>query len=177
MARRRDFVRGARAISQKRLTSWFSFIPAEVTLASANSAAIVFSLNAAALALRPFTIVRTRFVWEHLSDQSSSTEDQQTALGLAVVSDESVAVGVTAVPTPMSSMGSDFWFVHEISLNQFVVKTSVGFTSPTGRFVKIDSKAMRKVDIGQDIVVVIENGATSEGTANVIGGRMLIKVN
>ena len=168
------FVRNSR--TAKRLSTWFEFIPAEVTLAGANSEAIVFSLNAAALALRPFTVVRTRFVWQIQSDQTAN-ESQQTALGLAVVSDEAVAVGVTAVPTPMSSMGSDLWFVHEISLDSLLSATVAGFVHPAGRFHRIDSKAMRKVDIGQDLVVVIQNGATSQGTENVLGGRMLVKVN
>jgi len=177
MARRRDFVRGAHAIAQKRLTTWFQFVPAEINLSSANSAVLVFSLNAAALALRPFTIVRTRFVWHMFSDQGAANESQQMAAGIAVVSDEATAVGVTAVPTPMSSLGSDLWFVHEILLDRFQLVTAAGFTSPTGRFTTIDSKAMRKVDVGQDVVVVLQNGATSEGTSSVIGGRMLVKVN
>ena len=177
MARRRSFVRGAAAIAQKRLTTWLQFVPSEVNLASANSAALVFSLNAAALALRPFTIVRTRFIWHVFSDQEAADESQQTALGIAVVSDESVAAGVGSVPTPMSSMGSDFWLLHEISLGRFQVNSSIGYESRTGYVNRIDSKAMRKVDQGQDIIVVIENGATSEGTSNTMGGRMLIKVN
>ncbi len=174
---RRQFARGAAAIAQKRLTSWLQFLPGEVNLASANSAAIVFSLNAAALALRPFTIVRTRFIWHVFPDQFAASESQQTAAGIAVVSDEAVAVGVSAVPTPMSSMGSDLWLLHEISLGRVQITSASGFESQAGYVMRIDSKAMRKVDIGQDIVVVIQNGATSEGTSNVIGGRMLVKVN
>ena len=109
MARRREFVRGAAAISQKRLTSWFQFVPTQVSLTAAGGT-IIFSLNAAALALRPFTVVRTRFKYMVISDQAAAIEIQAGAIGMAVVSDQSVAVGVTAVPTPITDMGSDLWF-------------------------------------------------------------------
>ena len=105
---RRQFARGAAAISQKRLTSWFQFQPIRVTGAAGGT--IMFSLNAAALALRPFTIVRSRFEVGIISDQTAATEDQLGAIGMAVVSDQAVAVGVTAVPTPITDMGSDLWF-------------------------------------------------------------------
>ena len=73
MARRRDFVRGASAISQKRLTSWFQFTLQGATM-TAPGGTILFSLNAAALALRPFTIVRTRLVVSLNSDQAAAVE-------------------------------------------------------------------------------------------------------
>ena len=112
MARRRDFVRGAHAIAQRRLTTWFQFSPAETTVASGASA-IVFTLNAAALALRPFTVVRSHFLIWLLSDQAASQERQMAAMGIAVVSDQAVAVGATAVPTPITEAGSHLWFLHQ----------------------------------------------------------------
>ena len=111
MARRRDFVRGAVAIRQKRLTSWFQFQPGRTAFSSVGGT-VLFSLNAAALALRPFTIVRTRFLVSVVTDQVAADELVLGALGMAVVSDQAVAIGVTAVPTPITDMGSDLWFVH-----------------------------------------------------------------
>jgi hypothetical protein len=105
MARRRDFVRGTAAISQKRLTSWFQFAPVSATF-TGTGGTIMFSLNAAALALRPFTIVRSRFTYGVISDQAASLEDQVGAVGIAVVSDQAVAVGATAVPTPITDLGT-----------------------------------------------------------------------
>ena len=174
MARRRQFVKGAAAISQKRLTSWFQFVPAQVVM-TATGGTIMFSLNAAALALRPFTIVRTRLELMLRSDQSAAVEQQGVAFGLAVVSDQASAVGVTAVPTPDTDMASDLWFVHQIVYADESNLTDR--TRPQTR-VSVDSKAMRKVDIGQDIVVVAELIASvSSGVTFVAGGRMLVKVN
>ena len=173
MARRREFVRGAAAISAKRLTSWFQFLPASVNM-TAPGGTLVFSLNAAALALRPFTIVRSRFEVELASDQAAVIEVQRAALGIAVVSDQAVAVGVTAIPTPITDMGSDLWLLHQII---FADESSLTDRTRSATRVSIDSKAMRKVDIGQDIVIVSEISSISSGADLTVGGRMLVKVN
>ncbi len=167
----------ARVVTQKRLTSWFEFQP-NVTGLSAVGGTILFSLNAAALALRPFTIVRTRFLLGMSSDQAAASERQVGGFGMAVVSDQANAIGVTAVPTPISDMGSDLWFVHQLLYNDFVFGTGVGFEDNVLAQYVIDSKAMRKVDIGQDLVVVAEFSSNGSGGFNITaGGRMLVKVN
>ncbi len=174
MARRRDFVRGASAIRSRRETTWFQFVPIEVTLAAASTAVLAFSLNAAALALRPFTVVRTRFELDLSSDQSAAIEKQRAAVGIAVVSDQSVAIGVTAVPTPSTDMGSNLWLTHQI-----IYADETALTDRTRRATRmsIDSKAMRKVEVGQDVIVVVETLPIGAGALFVVGGRMLIKNN
>ena len=172
----RAFRRGAAAIAAKRLTSWFQFQPAD-TAFSAAGGTIIFSLNAAALALRPFTIVRTRFLVGLISDQVIASESQIGAFGMAIVSDQAVAVGVTAVPTPISDMGSDLWFVHQLLYNDFTFVSGVGVSDDGMHQYEIDSKAMRKVDIGQDLVIVGELAAGFGGFTMTSGGRMLVKVN
>ena len=72
---RRDFRRGAVAIRTSRVTTWFEFKPVSVTMSAADTAGVVFTLNVAALALRPFTIVRTRFMIDLRSDQAAAIEE------------------------------------------------------------------------------------------------------
>ncbi len=160
----------------RRKTVWFQFQPVTQSLTVAGGT-ILFSLNAAALALRPFTVVRSRFELFLRSDQQGITEDQVAALGIAVVSDEAVAVGVTAVPTPITQMGSDLWFVHQILMSGLAVVTAVGAFNRGARYT-IDSRAMRKCSIGQDLVVVAESGAAlvGEGSVMNVSGRMLVKI-
>ena len=173
---RRAFRPGAAAISQKRLTSWFEFQPVGTNFTAAGGT-IIFTLNAAALALRPFTIIRTRFLVSIVTDQLIADEGQVGAVGMAVVSDQAAAIGVTAVPTPITDMGSDLWFVHQLMYSDFVFESAVGITGSAQARYEIDSKAMRKVDIGQDLVVVGELSAAGNGFNSIIGGRMLVKVN
>ncbi len=170
---RRDFRRGAVAIRRSRETTWFQFLPNDFTTASAGTAVLAFSLNAAALALRPFTIVRSRFEIFLRSDQAAAIESQRVGVGIAVVSDQAVAIGVTAVPTPVTDMGSNLWLLHKLV---YADESNLTDRTRNGTGVSIDSKAMRKVEVGQDIIVVVESSPSVGGGAiTTIGGRLLIK--
>ena len=103
-----------RSGGRKRETIWFGGAPFSAAVAT-TGVNLVTSLNAAALALRPFTIVRTRGVLRFSSDQEAATESWGGSFGMAVVSDQASAVGVTAVPTPTTENSSDLWFVYEFA--------------------------------------------------------------
>ena len=170
MARKR-FFRGGR---QVRETMWITLDATSTNFASASSAALILSLNAGGLALRPFTIVRTRGNWIVRSDQNAVTEFYQVGLGVAVVSEQASAIGVTAVPTPFTDLGSDLFMVHQIQAGAIQVASAVGFQNIQS--VDYDSKAMRKVNDDQDVVVLLETSSVSLGATVLHGGRMLIKL-
>ena len=159
----------------RRETLWFGGTVAGTTLASASSAAIVTSLSAGALAQRPFTVVRTRGRLQLQSDQVSVTEPYQCQYGHAVVSDQASAIGITAVPTPDTDNDSDLWYVFETLMGSLRVTTDIG------RFIEtvdteIDSKAMRKVEEGQDVITVAEASAVSNGLTLFSFQRTLVKL-
>ncbi len=158
----------------RRQMSWFGFTFANTTLASTNAVAIVHALNAAALALRPFTIVRTRGYWQVRSDQVGASENYGASLGFAVVSDQAVAIGATAVPTPDTDRGSDLFFVFEDLFSRFEFVSGVGVESANGIRGSFDSKAMRKVENGEDVISVVECPTTSASI--LMAARMLIKL-
>ena len=157
-----------------RQTFWFSALAVDTVLAAASIATLISSLNAAALALRPFTIVRTRGYVNLLSDQQIATEAQSIAYGEIVVSDVALAAGVASVPTPITDSQSN-WHVFEGLANRFILGTAVGFME-AGRERIIDSKAMRKVAEGQDIITVAETTAISDGVIVSSFSRVLIKL-
>jgi len=171
--RRASFPRVTRS---RRHTAWFQFAPVLTTL-TASGGTIIFSLNAAALALRPFTVVRSRFSAYLISDQATLSEQQNVGLGHAVVSDEAVSVGVTAVPTPLAQLGSDLWFQINLLFGAVGIADGTGSQVMKGQFFDLDSRAMRKVAVGQDIVSVAE-GLLGFGSGCQIfwGGRMLVKL-
>ncbi len=107
------------------------------------------------------------------SDQSASVETQAGAFGACVVSDQASVVGVTAVPTPITDLGSDLWMSHQI---MFGDESSVTDIAKPGQQYKIDSKAMRRVDNDQDIVIVGEFSTAGSGFTLLSGGRLLIKL-
>ena len=174
MPRRRLYGRRAPMIGgTRRETTWFSI--AITNQAVNNTAVFALQLNAAALAKRPFTVVRFHLGVQIRSDQSA-TEQQLGAIGGCVVSDQASAIGITAVPTPLTDIGSDLWFFHQTMFAAVQAATQVGFQSPFGRYYQIDSKAMRKVNDGSDLIVTLE-GDASGGFICDIAGRFLVKEN
>ena len=157
----------------RRESLWVGISHQNTILAAAATAVLTNSANAALLALRPFTIVRTHLNWLVTSDQSAATENFIGSFGAAVVSDQAVAVGVAAVPTPATDQGSDLWFLYATWTGRFeLVGTSItSDVSPQN----IDSKAMRKVEDGQDVVFVAEAGLIGNGCVVHSSGRMLVK--
>ncbi len=166
----------ARVITRSRTSSvrrslWVRYDVRADTLGG-STAVLIASLNAAALAMRPFTIVRTHIALYLTSDQAAAMEVQQCAFGLAVVSDQAVAVGVTAVPTPLTDMGSSLFFAHKV---MFANASTLTDRTIGGQYFSLDSKAMRKVDSGSDLVITTESH--DNGLILQSAGRILIKTN
>ena len=161
--------------SPRRLTDWFAGASQSVETALAASTSVLFaSLNAAALAVRPFTVVRTRgWIWV-ASDQVAAFEVPFGGAALAVVSDQASAIGVTAVPTPITDEDSDLFFMYQ----HFIASGAGQAASQSNgsRLFEFDSKAQRKVNADQDIVQVIENSNTDDGLVFVMKLRMLVKL-
>jgi len=155
----------------RRQTVWFSSADeTSFTVVAAGAVDLQSSLNAAALALRPFTITRVRGILSVRSDQIAADEDVFGAAGLAVVSDQAVAAGVASVPSPITEESSDLWFAFEFAAEG--ATTLIGNPTTTRTF---ESKAMRKVEDGMDIVAVFENGG-SFGMEYLLKYRMLVKL-
>jgi len=156
----------------RRKSVWIPLLVVQDTQASAGSQ-IIGSFNASALALRPFTIVRIHLELMIKSDQAAAIEDQAGAYGVAVVSDQAVAVGITGVPLPNTDAESSLWMLH-----QFIMGSAQELTDLTvgPRHYSLDSKAMRKVDAGQDVVFVLENSLAT-GMIVTSAARLLVKTN
>ena len=161
---------------KRRETVWVGIAQTQTGIVP-STAVLLGSLNAAALALRPFTVVRTRGLLGILSDQVTGTEDQACSYGHAVVSDQASAIGVTAIPTPVVDQASDLWYVFENMMSDIRFASGVGF-GKIGIYKDFDSKAMRKVDVGQDVVTVVETPAVAftDGIIFNAVGRFLVKL-
>ena len=172
---RRAFRTGAAAIMARRKTTWIGFTPTDFTMGAASTGVLCFTLNAAALALQPFTIVRSRFELALRSDQAGGVEIQRAGFGIAVVTDQAVAVGVTACPTPITDLASAKWLALDLI---YADENKVIDHGSPATYKTVDSKAMRKVELGSDIAVLCESWAgSSQGMVMTIGGRMLVKNN
>ncbi len=171
-ARRSGLVlRGGRNI---RATIWGETPTTTVTISAGGVAVLAFALAAGGLAIRPFTVIRHRLFWYVRSDVLTGGEVYGGAIGGCVVSSQASAIGVTAVPTPITDQGSDLFYMYEQQFGRF------GGTAveEVGARKEIDSRAMRKVNEDEDMIITMETGASTESLSmiSVIGGRFLVKL-
>ncbi len=110
------------------------------------------------------------------SDQVSSGEDQQVGFGTAIVSEQAIAIGVTAIPTPITDLDSDMWFVYERLMMSMQLSATASSWAPSNVERRIDSKAMRKVEEGEGLVGVVETGVSSAGVFVTVELSFLLKL-
>ena len=89
------------------------------------------------------------------SDQEAAVETPFAAFGMIVVSDAAAAIGVTAIPGPLTDASDDGWFVW-----QSAVITQGADTSRASRVFPFDSRGMRRVEQGFQVALMLETGAT-----------------
>ena len=109
------------------------------------------------------TILRTVGNLAVASDQSAASEVQIGAFGMIVVSDDALAVGITAIPGPVSGVGEDGWFLF-VPINQrFLFGSAIGMNLDYGHVYDYDSRAKRKVEDGRVVALVAENAHATHG--------------
>ena len=157
MARRRAFVRGAAAISNRRLTQWVR--AADVSVYTSLGGSTVIIDQSLGGITEPITVVRMRGMIDIISDQEIAIERPFGAVGACVVSDQALAAGVASVPTPISDADSDLWLMHQYFHAPVTHLSSVGYTKVNQTF-EFDSKAMRKIPADTTLIWVVETGST-----------------
>jgi len=171
MARRstRHFVRPA-----PRTMIWIGASLPTVTVSSSNQLLTV--LSAGALLLRPFTIVRTRQLIRFESDQGAASESEMAAYTRQVVTTAAATAGVGSLPGGIDEPDSDF-FVYQPIAQTFCFGSAIGFQvkNGPGDYWMVDSKAMRKVGIDDQVVGVIDVQAQLGSKIEIVG-RTLIKL-
>jgi len=159
----------------RRLTQWTSTDPETAYIGLAAATALLDSTFVTD-ANNPETIIRVRGLLSLQSDQDGQDEQAFGAVGLAVVSDQAVAIGVTAIPTPYADAESDFWMMHQFWCSPVNFNSAVGVAMPSDRQYEFDSKAMRKITPDQTLCLVIENGSSAFGVLYRLDLRILSKV-
>jgi len=158
-------------LGPRRLMEWVGIDISPQTMTGAVLLAIA---NDALLALRSFTIVRTRMRFLITSDQGASTEITIGAFGVIILQEEAVDAGIASLPTPGVEVNAP-WFVFEPFVHEFQFDSAVGSQSPGGTLTTVDSKAMRKVGVSEDIAFIGQTVST-DGAIISGFGRMLLKL-
>jgi len=124
------------------------------------------------------TIVRLRgFVELNLHTVAAIGDGFAGAMAIGIVTQAAFAVGISAVPTPITEIEWEGWMWHQFfSVHAHSVTGGESNKGPVQVF-EIDSKAMRK--IGSDEVIYAVYEGTEVGTSAMVitlGTRMLLKL-
>ena len=159
-----------------RKTEWIASADITAVTSLASQAAILDQtlIIASFPQLIGATVVRTRGSWWVDTDQVSGTESYLAAMGMAIVSAQAAAIGVTAVPTPITDEFSDLFFVYDVLGGRFNFGTAASFAQ-TGVTKEFDSKAQRKVSEDETLIVTLEN-SFSVGLNYWLKFRLLFKL-
>jgi len=153
--------RSSRVFTSRRRGTFWGRSPADTGITTLAAATAVIDSSAVPLT-QSQTLIRTRGQIIIQSDQTATSEQPVGAVGMAVVSSQSVAVGVGSVPTPYTDQDSDLWVMHQYFATDLRFETAIGFQSVM-RVFEFDSKAMRKMEDGQTLIFVVENGHATHG--------------
>ena len=142
----------------------------------ASSKALLIAFPASSIdAIAPATIVRTRMQLMVGSDQAAATEEQVGAFGIGFVNVVAGALGITALPGPITDGSWPGWFVWKSFVQELIFSSAIGINPNFGMTFDIDSKAMRKFSGDQSLVFVAENTHATHGIRVGFNGRMLVK--
>ncbi len=170
MANRRSF-RGA---SQRRPTFWEgAFVQALPSIAGAAATVSTVVTEANLENVPNSTVVRIRggYGWSVAGANGSGT----CSLGIMLVDQAALTVGVGSLPTPDTDIGSD-WIWWDVFGFDNVGTTGDGPVQAGQRV--IDTKAMRKTKLNHVLVLITEirGLGASAGIATIAGGmRVLFK--
>ena len=89
------------------------------------------------------------------------------AVGAAVFASNAVAAGVASLPDPITDGGDDLWTFHQV--------VPYSPTKNTVWVYSFDSRAMRKVEDGQELVFIAANGVGGDACDYSIAARVLSK--
>ncbi len=151
-------------------TDWSRLIsPVYVAVPAASK--ILLATTVSVPAGTGFTVRRARGSLSVISDQSAVIENQMGSMGFMVVSDIAVVAGAASIPGPSTQASDDAWFVW-VPFNQATAQ-NIGGGAGMGPAYPFDSKAMRKVEGGFSVAIMVENFHATHGLLVAIGFSIL----
>ena len=156
----------SRAVKGSRRRTGWEVGPGDSTLTNfASTQSVILGLGAQAL-LDGLTLVRLRGSFRALLTAVAGANDGFAgAVGIGIVTAEAFAIGLTAMPLPLTDMEWDGWLYYRpfsVQSNTATIADGVNSGGVNLEF-PVDSKAMRKLREGDTIFAaaqVVENGTS-----------------
>ena len=153
----------------RRATDWIggvNVVPTNETTLNGQTAAFVSFFDTRLQSgplVGPFTLIRQRGIFV-VSPQAVSIEQFIIgAFGTCIVNGEAFDAGVASVITPWTDSFDDRWLYHTYFSCQNKLNAAIS-NSMLGQIIEIDGKGQRRVESGDVIVNVIENGSADNMT-------------
>ncbi len=156
--------------SRRSNKAWASHFDAAAVTVAAGTKALLGGLSLSNPNIDE-TVLRTVGSVITQTDAPAVSEKQFGAFGLIRVSDAAAAVGITAIPGPVTDADDDGWFVYVPLLSDNRVNTAVGVVA--GVRYDFDSKAKRVFEEGTQIAIVVENAHASHAFSIASAFRLL----
>ena len=168
MARQRQFQIRRRRSSNK---AWAGVVGAAYVILPAATKVLAASFTLSNPGIDE-TVLRTVGLISVQSDQSSSAEEQIGALGVCEITDRALAVGITAIPDPVTEVSDDFWLLYV----PFSMSGAQGTVPNNSKEFMFDSRAKRLVEEGTQLAVVVANAHATHGLEFQLSMRLLSMV-
>ena len=165
MALRRGNYPPRGAHGSRRNTGW-GLGPGGSTVTSFSASSVAFLGGVITVGTDGFTITRLRGNLQAFLETGGVSEGYHCAIGVAVVTSDAIAVGITAVPDPVADAGWDGWLYHRFFDVHNISATLTDGANAMSAHVQfeVDSKAMRKMGDNDTLfasVEVIEAGTSA----------------
>ena len=181
MARSRALSRGGLIRgSVRRKSSWEEGPGSQTVLTTTASAAAVVG-SGLQLLVDGLTLVRLRGQFtSFLSIAGAAGDNFVGAFGVGIATDQAFAIGVSALKIPITDQDWDGWLYWQaIQLIAAEPTEQFGNAGTASMVVQVDSKAMRKVNLGDTVygvIEVVEGGGGGSTILSFFDSRLLFKL-
>jgi len=123
-------------------------------------------------------LVRTRGLLDVFLDgvPTADGDGYFGAFAIGIVTDPAIAIGITAVPTPITEQSWDGWLYHTF-ISVHTMDVTFGNMGAAHHRIEVDSKAMRKFPVEMTMFAVLEVVEIGTATLNAFwDSRVLFKL-
>ena len=170
-------LRGSNHRSQRRKTAWDLGPGGTAATAVTDGTAAFLGLGGTPI-IPGLTLIRTRGTLQIFQTLATGAGDGfHGAVGIGIVTDKAFAGGIGVVPSPLTDSEDELWLWHtffDVHSPTATLNTGAG---PSSLRMEVDSKAMRKVAIGEVMFAIVDQ--VESGTAGMtvfFDSRMLFKL-
>ena len=140
----------------KRQVTWAGPADQAYVAVAGNTKVLVASFTPSGAGMEKPTLIRTRGQVSVKPQASSADLELAGAIGIGVVSDQALTIGITAIPGPFTDADWDGWAMWRSFAHSFELQDATASLLFDWSF-EVDSKGMRKLSENESLVFVAES--------------------